>query len=106
MFDARRAGDLTALVGLRLRNECFRVVIANGAIKVDSGDADKADATLKGEARAIAAAIYGGAPLETLESAGELEVSGAREIAARFVTLFPLPSKAPAPRPRQGASAP
>ena len=97
MFDAKSAGDFTATIGLQLGHEGFRVVIAESAITVERGDASKADATLKGDARSIAGAIYGGAQLETLEAAGALEVSGRAEIAARFVTLFPLPSKAPAP---------
>jgi hypothetical protein len=48
----------------------------------------------EGEPRVIAGAIYGGQPLDALESAGVLRVSGDRELAARFVTLFPLPPKA------------
>ena len=40
-------------------------------------------------AAAIAAVVYGGRPLETIEWSGD----GA--LAARFVTLFPLPEKVP-----------
>ena len=44
--------------------------------------------------RVIAAAIYGGQPLDALEAAGALRVEGDRALAERFVTLFPLPPKA------------
>ena len=45
-------------------------------------------------APAIAGAVYGGVPIEALEAEGALEVEGDRALAARFVTLFPLPPKA------------
>ena len=35
----------------------------------------------------LAAVIYGGAPLETIDVEGDIE------LARRFVTLFPLPEK-------------
>jgi hypothetical protein len=41
--------------------------------------------------------IYGGQALDALESAGALTIEGDRALAARFVTLFPLPPKAGAP---------
>jgi hypothetical protein len=42
----------------------------------------------------LAAAIYGGQPLETLEAAGALQIEGDRALVRCFVTLFPLPPKA------------
>jgi ubiquinone biosynthesis protein UbiJ len=41
----------------------------------------------------MAAAVYGGQPLEGLIQAGALAVEGDRAMAARFVTLFVLPPK-------------
>jgi hypothetical protein len=45
----------------------------------------------------VAAAIYGGQPLEALEAGGGLQLDGDRALANRFVTLFPLPPKADPP---------
>jgi hypothetical protein len=45
----------------------------------------------------LAAAIYGGQPLEVLEEAGALQVEGNRALARRFTGLFPLPPKAAKP---------
>jgi hypothetical protein len=41
----------------------------------------------------VAAAVYGGVPIEALEAEGALKVEGDRELARRFTTLFPLPPK-------------
>jgi len=45
----------------------------------------------------IAAAVYGGVPFEELEAGGALSVEGARALARRFATLFPLPAKVEVP---------
>jgi hypothetical protein len=55
------------------------------------------DLAFTGTTGALAAAAYGGVPLRDLEAAGELSLDGDRALAERFVTLFPLPPKAPAP---------
>ena len=49
---------------------------------------------LSGSAATIAAAVYGGRPFDALAAAGALTIEGDRALAARFVTLFPLPPKA------------
>ena len=49
------------------------------------------DLLFTGAAPVIAGAVYGGAPIEALESEGALKVEGDRALAAKFVTLFPLP---------------
>jgi hypothetical protein len=57
------------------------------------GSAAGTDLILTGAAPVIAAAVYGGQPLDGLEAAGVLRVDGDRALAERFVTLFPLPPK-------------
>ena len=52
------------------------------------------DPIFEATAPILAAAIYGGQPLGTLEAAGALVIAGDRGLAERFVTLFPLPPKA------------
>jgi hypothetical protein len=47
-----------------------------------------------GRATAVAAAGYGGAPLSVLEAQGALAIEGDRDLAERFIGLFPLPPKA------------
>ena len=52
--------------------------------KVEAGDAVL---TFTGTPVMLAAVVYGGQPLDLLDVQGDLE------LAARFVTLFPLPAK-------------
>lgn len=99
MFNAERAEGLACALALKIGRETFRVSVGNGRIAIERGAASGVDAALEGEARAIAAAIYGDVPLEALEASGALKASGDRAVLARFFTLFPLPPKAPAPQP-------
>jgi DNA-binding HxlR family transcriptional regulator len=92
MFDPSRTGGETASVAVRMGRETFKVTVADG-VEAERGDADDAQLVFTGPAPAIAAAVYGGQPLEALEAAGALQVEGDRALAARFVTWFPLPPK-------------
>ena len=94
MFDPGRAAGLAARIGLRNGREEVVVRIAGGSLEAARGAAAGCDLVLAGEAPAVAAAVYGGEPLAALEAAGALAVEGDRRLAERFVTLFPLPSKA------------
>lgn len=89
--------DIDAVIGFRLGRESFRVAIKDGAVGAERGEAEGADAIFTGAPSAVAAAVYGGVPIEALEAEGALAIEGDRALAARFVTLFPLPPKARVP---------
>ena len=93
MIDPARIGGLDARIGLRLGREDYQVHIAGAGIEVARSAAGEAQAVFAGAPPAIAAAVYGGVPIEALEAAGALTVEGDRALAERFVTLFPLPAK-------------
>lgn len=93
MFDAARAGDLAATLGFEIGRESFLVRIESGALTVARAGVAGAQATFVGAATAIAAVVYGGQPIDALIEAGALRIAGDRALAARFVTLFPLPPK-------------
>jgi DNA-binding HxlR family transcriptional regulator len=93
MFDPARAEGLSARIGFRIGAETFLVEIDDGEVAVGRGEIDAADAVISGPPPAIAAAVYGGVPLDQLEAQDALAVSGDREVAERFVTLFVLPPK-------------
>ncbi len=97
MFEPERADGFAGRIGFRLGRETLLAVVADGGIEVAAGSVEGADAVLIGEPRAVAATIYGGQSLETLEAAGALAVEGDRETARRFTNFFPLPEKAPLP---------
>jgi DNA-binding HxlR family transcriptional regulator len=97
MNQPARHKDLTATIGFRLGRENYTMQLREGVIDPVRGDPGEADLVFAGTARAVAAAVYGGVPLETLEAEGALTITGDRALAERFCTLFPLPPKAPRP---------
>lgn len=88
---------LKATIAFHLGRESYTLRIADGTIAAERGAPESADLAFTGDARAVAAAVYGGVPLEALEKEGALKLQGDRALAARFVTLFPLPPKACVP---------
>jgi DNA-binding HxlR family transcriptional regulator len=93
MFDPGRAESFTARLGFCLGAETFVGEIDDGRARFVRGDPAGADALFAGTATALAAAVYGGQPLDQLAAEGALAVDGDRRVAERFVTLFPLPPK-------------
>lgn len=87
MIDAERAEGLEATIGFRLGEEEFVGRITDGKIAIQRGDPRQADVIFTAVPTALAAVVYGGAPLETIG------VKGDRALAERFATLFPLPPK-------------
>jgi DNA-binding HxlR family transcriptional regulator len=93
MFSPERAAGLDARVGFRIGEETFLVRIADGRLEAARAPLDDARTVFVGAPPAVAAAVYGGQPLDALAQAGMLAVEGDRALAERFVTLFPLPPK-------------
>ena len=93
MVSARRAEGLDAVIGFRFGEEAFRARLAEGDIRIVRGEPDDAELLFSGSPIALAAAVYGGEPLDALELAGSLTIRGNRALAERFITLFPLPAK-------------
>jgi len=97
MIDPKRADGIDARIGLRIGPETFCMRLVNGQLTAERGTIKDADVVFTGASRMIAAAIYGGQPIEVLEAASVLALEGDRALAQRFVGLFPLPSKAEMP---------
>jgi len=95
MFSAEAARGLKANLQLRLSGEPFRTTIADGRIEIERGDVAQPDATIDGDANAIAGLVYGGVDLGKAMRASELKVTGDTALVKRFATLFPLPEPAP-----------
>lgn len=94
MFDPARAADLSFRIGLDVGEAGFLAEVAGGGLRVDAADPAAGDAVMAGDAKAIAAAIYGGQKIADLEAAGVLGVTGNRALVEDFARLFPLPAKA------------
>src|SRR3546814_15730215 len=82
MFDAERSKGMTARIGFRLGGEDFLATIENGIFQAARGEPDDADAVFTGSAATLAAAVYGGQPVDALAQAGALEPTGDRPLAA------------------------
>lgn len=93
MIDRSRIGDLDAAIGFRFGEEEFRATLKDGDFIMDRGEAAGAGVIFSGDQNALAAVVYGGASFDDV--AGALTVEGDRQLAERFVRLFPLPPKAP-----------
>lgn len=97
MLDLSRIGDIDASIGFRFGEDRYLGRLNANGFTVARGDPDGADLIFTGQPAALAGAVYGGVPFETLAAAGMLEVKGDRALADRFITLFPLPEKIPPP---------
>jgi len=94
MQDPERVRGLESRIGFQIGAETFVAAIAGGRVRTERGDPTGADTIFTGAPEAIAAAVYGGVPFETLAAQGALMVEGDHALARRFATLFPLPDKA------------
>lgn len=88
MLDPARAGGMDARLGFRLGEASYSAHLHAGRLDVERGPVGPCDAIITAAPAALAAVIYGGAPLESIAVEGDME------LAKRFVTLFPLPPKA------------
>jgi DNA-binding HxlR family transcriptional regulator len=93
MFDPSRVRGFGGTVGFRFGREEFVVRVVDGTIEAERGPAEEADPIFVGAPPAVAAAVYGGVPIEALEAESALEVLGDRDRAKRFITMFTLPPK-------------
>ena len=87
MFDAGLAGDLEGRFGFRFGQNRFVADVRDGTIDVRRDDPEDADVLFSAQPGQLAGVLYGGAPLESVDVSGDLE------LARRFLTLFPLPEK-------------
>jgi len=87
LLSPERAKGLDVRVGFRFGEAAYVTTIRDGRLEVERRAPDDYDLVFTGPPGAVAGVIHGGAPFETIEIEGDLE------LAKRFVTLFPLPSK-------------
>ncbi len=95
MFDAQAAKGLRASYELRLGEDRFYALVADGRFEVARGGAqERPDAIIVADAATLAAVVYGGRQLEEALRAGDIEIEGDESAVERFVSLFPLPEPA------------
>ena len=87
MIDEKRAKKLDAKIGFVFGKDRYVARVRKGRIKVAQGAVEDCDAIISAPPTALAAVVYGGAPIDLLG------ISGDRAVAEKFVTLFVLPPK-------------
>ena len=87
MFDPDKAKKFDGRIGFRLGPDSYLARIRKGRFKVARGEAGAGDVLFTASPTAIAAVVYGGAPLDSVR------IEGDRTLAEKFITLFPRPAK-------------
>jgi DNA-binding HxlR family transcriptional regulator/putative sterol carrier protein len=96
LFDPQRAGNFAARIELRLGDDRFRVVIADGQVDAGRGELPDADAVIEADPTTLLDVLHGHRPLAGALEAGTMRLSGDTRKAKRFTKLFPLPAPASA----------
>jgi len=79
---------IRARIGFRFGQASYVTTLHDGRLDVERRAAEDCDVTFTGAPSEVAGVIHGGAPLETIDVKGDME------LAKRFTTLFPLPPTA------------
>ena len=87
MLDPERARGIDARIGFRFGESGYVARLHDGKIIVARGVPDGCDVVFTAAPTQLAAVVYGGAPLDSIQ------VEGDKALAKRFTTLFPLPPK-------------
>jgi len=95
LFDGPAAKGFTATVGLRLGDQAFRLVIADGRLEVSRGEPERADAVLDADQATLLAVLRTERPLAEMRDDGSLRLAGDPEVVERFRGLFPPPQPVP-----------
>ena len=94
MFDPRAAEGVEASYDLRLGEDRFRAVVADGRFDIVRGSTESPDAIVETDAGTMTALVYGDRQLDEALRSGDVEIEGDGSAVARFLTLFPLPEPA------------
>lgn len=87
MIDTERARGIEGRFGFRFGETIYTAELRDGALHVERRLGEGCDVIMTTTPEGLAAVVYGGAPLETIDVQGDIG------LARRFVTLFPLPEK-------------
>ncbi len=87
LISAERAAGVQMRVGFRLGGADYVTTVDDGHLNVERREPVDCSLIFTGSPTAVAGVIHGGAPFETIEIEGDLD------LARRFIDLFVLPDK-------------
>ncbi len=92
LFDPEAAGDLNASYDLRVGEDRFRVEVADGEVELSRDEVADPDATLSvADAPTLAALLTHQLDLDGALASEVLQIEGGKQVAKRFLRLFPMP---------------
>ncbi len=94
MFDPRASDGLRASYELRMGEESFRAVVAEGRFEGARGSAQEPEATIETDVGTLAVLVFEGGRLDEALRSGDVRIEGDRQAVERLLTLFPLPELA------------
>jgi len=94
MFDPQAAGGIEASYELRLGEDRFRAVVADGRFEVARGGVDGPDAVIETDPATLAALVFEGRELAEALSLGNVRIEGEESAVEHFLGLFALPEPA------------
>ena len=94
MFDPLVADGLRASYELRLGEDRFRAVVANGHFEISRGNAERPDAIIETDPATLAALVYADRQLAEALHSDDVKIEGDESVVAHFLDLFPLPEPA------------
>ena len=100
MFDSNAASGFKGSIELRLGEQRFHADIARGRMDLERGPATRPDAIIDAAPDTLAEVAYGARSIAEALRSGDLGIEGDKSMVKRFLTLFPLPERAPAKIPR------
>ena len=90
-FSAETAAGLRLVLEVRFGTGTFRVTVADSAIDIGRGSADRPDATIDTDPVTLEEVVFGPLTIDGAEHAGTLRIDGDRGVVERFFELFPVP---------------
>jgi DNA-binding HxlR family transcriptional regulator len=96
VFRPDLAGDLEARIQFWFGDRPFRATVSGAQLEIVAGELEHPDATIHSDHGTALAVAHGRASLADAERDGTLRIEGDRDIAVRFLSLFPLPEPAAA----------
>lgn len=95
MFSPAAAQDLTLELALTVGHDHFAVHVSEAGLRVERGTPQQPQVQLEADVATLGSLIFGGLALAEAEQSGTVRMGGNRELAGRFLRLFPLPEVVP-----------
>ncbi|HEY4370639.1 MAG TPA: helix-turn-helix domain-containing protein [Burkholderiales bacterium] len=95
MFDPKQAAGFKAAFEFHFQEDVFHAEVAGPRFSIARGAARGPDTRVEADPNLLGGLAYGGVDLNTVLREGQVRLLGDKPAFKRFLTLFPLPERAP-----------